>query len=202
MAFAAIRASVVLLVAVGGACSFDPSGIGSGSGRADAGPADAGVIDARPPPDGPDAAPADASDCPAPCTQCLVDGTCRIECGPGECSGGLVCPPDRPCEVRCVGKQACETGLIDCTLASRCDVLCMGDDACDQGVRCAGSSCTVTCDGKAACEDMGVECNADSCDITCNGDAACASHVCCAGEACDSDECSSSGGGCCSCSGC
>lgn len=201
------------------ACRFDPSGLGWGAtdaagAFADGGDADVGLVpDARPgAPDGapridaataPDAAlPPDADNppdptCPDECSHCESDGTCVIDCGDGECSHDVVCPGGRPCEVNCIGDQACETGIVDCTEATSCAITCIGQDACDSGVACAGETCTVLCDGGAACEDELVTCEADQCEITCSGSSACAAGVCCSGETCSS--CSAAHGGNCDC---
>ena len=141
---------------------------------------------------------ASASSCPEACTRCRGDGTCVIDCGSGECDADVVCPPDRACEVNCVGAQACESGHVDCSAATSCNITCMGEDACDNGVECAGASCTVLCDGIAACEDVLVTCDATACDVTCTGQDACAAGVCCDGASCGAD-CTSSGGGNCVC---
>jgi hypothetical protein len=76
--------------------------------------------------------------------------------------------------------------------------MCLGDDACDSGVTCAGSQCTVVCDGANACEDARVECNALQCDITCRGTSTCSAGVCCAGAECGTS-CQSGDGGLCEC---
>ena len=215
------KLAVVVVVGAGAlvaaACRFDTS-VYVLPPEADAavrdGPrGDAGVSDAPAPRDGVagDGAPtdggpaadagADAAECPPPCTSCHEDGTCQIDCGAGECGSGVTCPPGRACRVDCVGAQACETGLVDCTQATSCEINCLGEDACDNGVRCGGSTCSVTCEGDAACEDLGVECNATTCTIVCDGPKACAKQVCCNGADCG-DACTDGNGGCCSCSGC
>lgn len=148
-----------------------------------------------------DAIAIDTPNCPAVCTSCHADGTCQIDCGAGACGTGVTCPPGRPCVVNCVGDQACETGVVNCTLATSCQIMCVGTDACDAGVNCAGSSCSVTCQGTAACQDGGVDCTANVCSVSCSGTDACQSHVCCDGLSCGAS-CASSSGGCCSCNGC
>ncbi|MBI5479529.1 MAG: hypothetical protein HY906_11765 [Deltaproteobacteria bacterium] len=178
-----------------------PADAPAGDGPA---PADAPAEDAPAQADRLDAAGSDAGDassCASPCTSCQGDGTCQIDCGAGECGSGVTCPAGRPCIVNCLGAQACETGLVDCSLATRCEINCVGTDACDNGVLCGGSECRVTCTGQAACEDQGVDCQAAACTIACNGPSACRDHVCCNGGDC-AGACTSSSGGCCSCSGC
>jgi len=138
--------------------------------------------------------------CPGECTSCL-DGVCQIDCGAGECTDGVTCPPGLPCRVNCVGSQACEKGVVDCSEAAQCDIVCDGTDACDYGVICGGTQCSVRCTGSAACEDKGVLCNAASCSIVCDGDRTCYHQVCCNGGDCG-EACAPLNGGCCACGGC
>jgi len=132
----------------------------------------------------------------------LVDTTCVINCGAGQCNSGVTCPAGRPCQVNCIGTGACETGVVNCLAATSCDITCDGTDACDAGINCAGTTCGVQCLGNAACEDGGVDCTAASCEILCDGNNTCRNHVCCTGTDCDSNQCQSTNGGCCDCQGC
>lgn len=112
----------------------------------------------------------------------------RHQCMSGYC---LVpnCPPSctscnetaMTCQVDCTTEAAC-AGPITCPMGWTCTVSCVGGGAC-QDVECEnGASCDITCSGAGACG--AIQCAS-----------ACACDVACAAGACTSMACPERGGG-------
>jgi hypothetical protein len=113
-------------------------------------------------------------------------GWCVISCdGGAECKNvPVTCPPGVPCDVQCIGRDACKQG-VDCGDASACNVVCDGISSCaNSKVKCRGEACKVTCSQKDACIN-GVECDAGTCAIRCLEDDTCKnSKVICNADRC------------------
>ncbi len=143
-----------------------PPSEGGADGSTDAAPGDGG-LDATP-----DAnvkcAESQCADAGGVCDS--VDETCTFRCDGGatSCATGITCPPGVPCHVVCAGDDSC-AGKIDCTQATACDIGCLGKHTCG-GVACAGTNCTVRCNGMDSCRSGGVHCTATTeCNIVCAG---------------------------------
>lgn len=201
----------VAVLALCAACNFDPSALsggpsgGIGGDHGDGGAASDGdamsVLDGASPP--PDATPAcNATSCPGECDQ---DGVCNILCGSsgGELREGsspppcdaVVCPPDIPCYVHCIGQDACAQP-IDCTQSTSCRIDCTDDRSCGAQLTCGPGLCEIHCDGGDSCQG-GLNCQSSCfCDVSCQGDHSCNPQTVCP-PGCDADpDCKTSGAGC------
>ncbi|MEC7524112.1 MAG: hypothetical protein VYE22_29795 [Myxococcota bacterium] len=161
------------------------SGLPDG-GLGDSGPTDSGLPDTGPPDAGPD--PGCVAACPGRCEGdlCVLDGTpgetacppeipCEFRClGFTSCSSGLTCA-DGPCRFRCEGPGSCAGELL-CGSASRCDVTCSGSGACDGVIRCGSGRCDVDCVNDNTCLEVG--CGAAPADIECSAPGACSTVTC------------------------
>ena len=116
--------------------------------------------------------------CPDECDSCDQDNTvCIIECEEvGECLASVVCPSGMPCIVEC-GDGNC-TGGVDCRNASECEITCSGTGSCTGQIVCGAGPCDVDCDGFGSCSG-GVNCSAScACVTSCSDDACTAAHSC------------------------
>lgn len=168
------------------------AGAGGGGGTADPEPVDAGDGSAGEPGERDDAGlppvavppPSDGS-CGAQCVRSggrCFEGTCIFDCDePGSCTDGqLLCPPGRPCDVRC-GDGSC-LGNIVCGVLADCNIACEGELSCDQEIICEGE-CSVTCSGAGSCAG-GVGGSVELLDLECSGAQSCGSTVRCEGQEC------------------
>lgn len=118
------------------------------------------------------------------------EGTCHFDCEePGSCDGEqVICPPGRPCEVRC-GDDACVNNVI-CRPGAQCNILCEGEGSCAAQVICEGE-CDVRCSGPGSCRS-GIGGAVELLQLECSGARSCAATVSCEGQDCQL-ECSGPG---------
>lgn len=173
--------------ATGGAPSGGTAGRGGASDDPDD-PADAGggpvlEVDAGEP--APAVPPPSDGSCGAQCVRnggrCF-EGACVFDCeGPDSCtSGQVLCPPGRPCDVRC-GDGSCLDNVV-CGVLADCDISCEGKGSCAREVICEGE-CTVTCSGAGSCGG-GIGGSVELLDLECSGADSCGSTVQCEGQEC------------------
>jgi hypothetical protein len=187
-----------LWIAIGGlACRFEPGSISTdasapvdgpnapadapadGSSSADAGLADAPIVDAR------------MLDGAYPCSLCgTVGGTCDPSgiCEIIETDQGPVtidCPPGHYCHVTCEA-DGCQYGLT-CT-GDVCHIDCDGANACQEDLDCRAATCVVDCRGANSCE-TNLDCSQSTSCICCLREstcsASCPSGGCDPGPSCD-----------------
>ncbi len=114
-----------------------------------------------------------------------TDGYCVVSSCPDDCTS---CDEGaKTCQVNCTSADDC-AGTIDCPSGWTCTISCIGGGACND-IRCGGGSrCDITCTGDNACDDITCD-NACACDLTCVGDA-CNSWSC---PSVGANECSTDG---------
>ena len=127
------------------------------------------------------------SDAPS-CTGGCTGGVCTVDCSqPGQCDGGITCPPGVACTVSCNGTQACD-GTIVCPIGFACDVECTGVQAClDTPILCGGSTtCSLTCSDTQSCVsgDTSLICGSSACTSSCTGVSTSADIVCGSASSC------------------
>lgn len=132
-------------------------------------------------------------DRPSEALECASDADCTDLGENRQCEGGYCVVPN------------CPDDCTSCDEAARtCNVDCTTDARCNGTVTCpSGWTCTITCDGEGACDD--VQCSSGSrCNIACNGtdacdfidcDNACQCDLACVPGACDGFSCPTRGNG-------
>ena len=121
-------------------------------------------------------------DRPSESLECSTTDDCAALADNRQCQSGYCvvpnCPDDctscdenaRTCNVDCTTDERC-ADTITCPSGWTCTITCTGDNACDD-VQCnSGSRCDIACSGTGACEQI-------DCDNACQCDLACAAGAC------------------------